>query len=97
MSDYIGASEEQQEEEKLLSAFAAEAKKENPASSEVRELVQRWQSHIAAYHNGCNEEKLWRMGQLYGMDDRYSESLDCYGSGTARFMGDAIQSYLDNK
>lgn len=97
MSDYIGADGEQQEEEKLLAAFAREAQKDNPSSPEVRELVQRWQAHVAAYHNGCSDDKLWRIGQLYGMDDRYSDTLDCYGPGTAHFMGDAILSYLNSR
>ena len=47
---------------------------------------------------GGQEEraKLRRLADLYSWDDRFSEVLDSYGPGTARFMGEAIAAYLEN-
>jgi hypothetical protein len=97
MSNYVGAEPEQQEEDAILVEFAKEAAKDDPESAEAQALVVRWQAHIAKYHNGCDDEKLRRMGYLYGADDRFAESLDSYGDGTAHFIGDAIMAYLEHK
>ena len=96
MSNYIGAHEEQAEEDRLLTAFAALAPGDDPACPEAQALVVQWQAHMARWHNGCGEEKLRRLGELYCMDDRFAESLDSYGAGTAHFMGEAIQVFLES-
>ena len=97
MARYVGASPEQEAADAILTAFAAEAKKGDPASPEARALVVRWRDHLAEYHNGCDEEKLRRLAWLYGADDRFAEHLDSFGDGTAHFMGEAIEAYLDNR
>ena len=97
MRNYIGANDEQMEEDRLLMEFAALAASGDPAGPEARELVLRWQSHMATWHNGCGDEKLRRMGELYCADDRFAESLDSYGDGTAHFMGEAILAYLEER
>ena len=95
MESYVGASREQAEADAILVAFAAEAKKDDPASPEARVLVERWRDHIARFHNGCDGEKLRRLAYLYGADDRFAEHLDSFGDGTAHFMGEAIGAYLE--
>lgn len=97
MSNYIGAQSEQQEEDAILTEFAKAAGTGDPTSAEARALVLRWREHIARYHGGCDDGKLRRMGELYGADDRFAETLDSYGDGTAHFMGDAILTYLENR
>jgi len=97
MSGYVGAQPEQQSEDEILMAFAREAPGDDPRSAGARALVLRWQEHIAKYHGGCDEFKLRRLGELYGADDRFLESLDSYGPGTARFMSDAIAAYLESR
>ena len=94
MADYIGASDEQAGEDRLLQEFAALVPANDPGSPETRALVEQWQAHMAAYHDGCDREKLLNMGRLYAADDRFSETLDSYGTGTAHYMGEAILKYL---
>ena len=96
MASYIGASPQQEDADPILVAFAAEAAKGDPASPEARELVLRWQAHLVTYTQGCDEAKLRRLADLYTWDDRFSEVLDSYGPGTARFMGEAIEAYLES-
>ena len=95
MASYIGASAEQEDADPILMAFAAEAAKGDPASPEARELVLRWQAHLAKFSRSCDEEKLRRLADLYSWDDRFSEVLDSYGPGTAHFLGEAIEAYLE--
>ncbi|WP_293010231.1 MULTISPECIES: TipAS antibiotic-recognition domain-containing protein [unclassified Oscillibacter] len=94
MADYIGASGEQAGTDRLAQAFANLAPENDPACPEAQALVEKWQAHMAAYHGGCDREKLRNMGQLYGADDRFAETLDSYGTGTAHYMGEAIMKYL---
>lgn len=94
MSSYVLADPAQEEEDRLLQAFAALAPADEPACAEAQALVVQWQEHMARYHNGCDREKLLRMGRLYAADDRFAESLDSYGDGTAHYMGEAILAYL---
>lgn len=94
MANYIGAGGEQAEEDQLLQAFAALTPADDPACPKARELVEQWQAHIARYHDGCDREKLLRMGRLYAADDRFAEMLDSYGDGTAHYIGEAILSFL---
>ena len=82
MASYIGASAEQEDADPILMAFAAEATKGDPASPEARE-------------RSCDEEKLRRLADLYSWDNRFAEVLDSYGPGTAHFMGEAIEAYLE--
>ena len=84
MASYIGASAEQEDADPILMAFAAEAAKGDPASPEARELVLRWQAHLVKFSRSCDEEKLRRLAVL-----------DSYGPGTAHFMGEAIEAYLE--
>lgn len=97
MSNYYGASAQQQESGNILAAFAAAAQSGDPASDEAQALVLRWQAHMAQYHNGCDDAKLARMGALYGADDRFAEHMDSYGGGTAHFISEAIEAYLEHK
>ena len=94
MADYIGASDEQAGEDGLLQAFAALVPANDPGCPSARGLVEQWQAHMAAYHDGCDREKLRNMGRMYAADDRFSETLDSYGAGTAHYMGEAILKYL---
>lgn len=94
MPNYHGANPEQQESDLILTAFVAAAQSGNPAGSEAQALVLRWRDHVARHHGGCDDEKLARLGALYGADDRFAEHLDSYGDGTAHFMSEAIEAYL---
>ena len=86
MASYIGAS---RTSAKRLSQLY------RSASPEARELVLRWQAHLVKFSRSCDEEKLRRLADLYSWDNRFAEVLDSYGPGTAHFMGEAIEAYLE--
>lgn len=75
----------------IFSAFAALCRQNaNPAGDEARALVRRWQAHITRWHYPCTDEILAGLGLMYTADERFARTLNAYGAGTARFMGEAI-------
>lgn len=96
MPNYHGAAPEQADADDILTAFAALAATGSPDGPEALALVERWRDHMARHHNGCDENKLRRLGELYGADDRFAEQFDSYGDGLAHFMAEAIEAYLES-
>ena len=78
--------------EAILEAFATR-RGSAPDSPEARALVERWQAHITANYYQCTQEILAGLGELYICDERFTQSIDRHGKGTAAFMADAIAAY----
>ena len=64
-----------------------------PEAPAAQALVRRWQEHISAHHNPCTRDILAGLGEMYTQDERFRQSLDAYGEGTAVLMRDAIRVY----
>ena len=96
MASYIGASAEQEDADPILMAFAAEATKGDPVFPILffRSVLHNT-AHLVKFSRSCDEEKLRRLADLYSWDNRFAEVLDSYGPGTAHFMGEAIEAYLE--
>ena len=82
----------QQEADGIFSAFAALRGRE-PDDPDVQRLVERWQAHITAHYYACTKEILAGLGQMYTADERFTQSIDRAGAGTAQLMSDAIAVY----
>lgn len=79
----------------IFSAFAE--KRDAPAEDgEVQELVRRWQDHITEWYYPCTKEILASLGQMYRKDERFTKTIDAYGTGTAQMMSKAIEVYCKN-
>ena len=64
-----------------------------PSDPEVQKLVQRWQAFISKYHYNCTDDILEGLAEMYISDERFTENIDRFGGGTARFMYEAIKAY----
>lgn len=64
-----------------------------PDSAEANALVVLWQAHITRHHYDCSRKILSCLGQMYVADERFTATLDAYGTGTAAFMSKAIEAY----
>ena len=64
-----------------------------PDSAEAQALVKRWQEYITAHYYTCTKEILSCLGQMYIVDERFTQNIDEYGAGTAAFMAEAIAVY----
>jgi len=80
----------------ILKEFG-KARNLSPDSNEAKELVQRWQEYISNNFYKCTDEILSGLGLMYVGDERFTENIDKNGKGTAKFMSDAIKSYIGNK
>ena len=65
----------------------------SPDSPEIQSLIQAWRDYITRYYYTCTKEILEGLGQMYGADSRFTESLDRYAPGTASFLQEAIAVY----
>jgi len=78
----------------IFRAFAA-IRGCDPAGEEAQALVKRWHTFIEDNFYPCPKKVLAGLGQIYTGDERFRESLDEYGAGTAQLMGDAIAVYCE--
>ncbi|MDO4547334.1 MAG: MerR family transcriptional regulator [Clostridia bacterium] len=76
----------------IFSRFA-EIVDSDPASPEAQALVAEWQRHITDNYYECTKPVLASLGQMYVSDERFSENIDRFGDGTAKFMSLAISEY----
>ena len=78
----------------LMAEFAHCMQSGNSADSEqAQQLVRRWQSFISEHYYQCTDGILAGLGQMYTADERFRNSIDAHGEGTAQFMSDAIAAY----
>ena len=82
----------------LMAIFAEFAACKNGSASadstEAQTLVAKLQAHITANYYTCTDEILAGLGKMYVADERFKKNIDKYGDGTAKFVADAICSFL---
>ena len=66
----------------------------SPKSAEAVELVKKLQNFITENYYNCTDDILFGLGQMYIMDERFTENIDkAGGTGTAEFVSKAICAY----
>ncbi len=68
----------------------------SPGSAEAQNLVQKLQSHISDNYYTCTKDILAGLGQMYVLDERFSNNINKHGDGTAEFISSAIEAYCSN-
>lgn len=76
----------------IFGAFAA-SRGTGPDAPAVQALVAAWQAHITRRYYACTKEILEQLGRMYTEDQRFRQSIDQYGEGTAQLMREAISHY----
>ncbi|MFI3211137.1 MAG: TipAS antibiotic-recognition domain-containing protein [Peptostreptococcaceae bacterium] len=71
-------------------------KNNRPESEIAQELVKRWQEHISNSYYTCSDEILLNLSVMYTEDIRFMKNIDKNGEGTAKFIRDAIEFYVNN-
>lgn len=79
-----------QRSNEIFNAFAA-IRDQAPDCDAAKILVKEWQDFISENYYNCTDEILHELGQMYVGDDRFRQSLDRYGKGTAEFLSAAIE------
>ena len=87
--------------EGLMSIFAEFTEFKNNGCSanvpEVQSLVDKLQDYITQNYYTCTNEILAGLGKMYVADERFKESIDKYGEGTAEFASEAIAVFCQEK
>lgn len=66
----------------------------SPKSEETQSLVKKLQGFITENYYTCTDEILSGLGQMYVLDERFTENIDkSGGKGTAEFVSKAIAFY----
>lgn len=66
----------------------------SPDSKEALALVKKLQGHITNQYYTCTNEILAGLGKMYVADDRFRKNIDKHGEGTAAFVSEAIEKYV---
>ncbi|MGN0172069.1 MAG: TipAS antibiotic-recognition domain-containing protein, partial [Acutalibacteraceae bacterium] len=80
-------------DEKIAAFAHCKRKGVAPDSKEAQALVKNWQDFITENYYTCTKEILAGLGEMYAADERFRETIDRHGDGTAQFMSDAIKAY----
>ena len=68
----------------------------SPDSAEAQSAVRELQSFITEHFYTCTDEVLAGLGLMYTADERFKSNIDSAGgSGTAEFLGKAIEIYCN--
>ena len=85
----------------LMAIFAefstCKANSAMPGSAEAQALVINLQSYITANYYTCTDEILAGLGKMYVADERFKKNIDKYGEGTASFVAESIEIYVEKK
>ena len=66
----------------------------SPNSDEAQELVKKLKTFITENYYNCTDEILSGLGQMYVLDERFTENIDkAGGKGTAEFVSKAIGAH----
>ncbi len=80
----------------IFTKFAERKKNGNTAdSNEAQSLVKELQDYITENYYTCTKEILAGLGQMYVADERFKQSIDKNGEGTAEFVSKAIEIYCN--
>ena len=64
-------------------------------SDEAQALVKELQNYITENYYTCTNQILAGLGQMYIADERFKTNIDKNGNGTAEFVREAIENYIN--
>lgn len=65
-------------------------------SIETQNLVKELKNYITKEFYLCTNEILFQLGNMYVSDERFKDNIDQFGSGTAKYIKQAIEIYCLN-
>lgn len=85
----------QQEWDRRMQALA-EVRREDPASSKAQTLIGDWYDFLHNFGT-YSYEAFAGLGQMYVQDERFTQNIDKYGEGLAKFMNEAMGVYARDR
>ncbi|MDQ0340782.1 DNA-binding transcriptional MerR regulator [Caldalkalibacillus uzonensis] len=68
----------------------------SPESEEAQAAIKEWYDFLNENFGHYSLEAFKGLGQMYVDDERFTETIDQFGDGLAKFMRDAMAIYADN-
>lgn len=62
---------------------------------EVQLLVEKWRNHISKNFYDCTPEIFRGLAKMYVQDERFTENIDKFGEGLAKFLSEAMIVYCN--
>lgn len=62
---------------------------------EVQLLVEKWRTHISKNFYDCTPEIFRGLADMYVQDERFTENIDKFGEGLAKFLSEAMIVYCN--
>lgn len=82
----------------IFSQFAEDMRAKVPANTPVNiERARQLHQYIRDYAFDCSLEVFGSIGRGYVTDPRFQQNIDQFGEGTAQYVCDAIQAYVNLK
>lgn len=78
--------------DQILKEIAANMDKD-PSSDEVQGLIKKWQDHITKNFYNCTNDILLGLGEMYVLDERFTQNIDKFGKGLSEFINEGIKYY----
>lgn len=69
----------------------------SPESQEAQEAIEEWYDFLNGNFGEYSPDSFKALGQMYVADERFTKSIDAFGTGLAKFMCDAMAVFADNK
>lgn len=67
---------------------------EMPYSTKAQMLVKKLQEFITNNYYECTNDILVNLGKMYISDERFKNNIDKYGINTAKYINEAIESFI---
>lgn len=78
--------------DQIFKEIAANMDKD-PGSDLVQGLIKKWQDHITKNFYNCTKDILLGLGEMYVLDERFTENIDKFGKGLSEFINEGIKYY----
>ncbi|WP_166241516.1 MerR family transcriptional regulator [Paenibacillus turpanensis] len=70
---------------------------QSPASPEVQASIQEWYDFLNENVTTYTLDAFYGLGQLYIEDERFTNNIDQYGEGLAKFMNKAMKEFVEKQ
>lgn len=73
----------------------ADLKEGSPASEEAQAAIKEWYDLLNSNFGSYSLETFKALGRMYVDDERFTENIDRYGEGLAKFMCEAMAIFAE--
>ncbi len=69
----------------------------DPTSKEAQQTIKKWYDFLNEHFTTYTPEAFQGLGMMYVQDERFTENIDQFGKGLAKFMSEAMNEFATNQ